>query len=82
MKCSKGFIVTVAIVLAVGGYYSSRLKEMNRIDNPANMTTPDGYMLEYIMQWRESHGKPMIPPTWETNPPPPYRSNRVSRNPR
>jgi hypothetical protein len=78
MKISKSFIVAVAIILAVGGYYQSRLNEMNRIDNPANMTTPEGEgpMLDRVMQWRESHGKPAIPPTWETNPPPQPNLNR------
>lgn len=77
MKCSKSFIVTAAVVLVVGGCFWQRLKEMNRIDNPANMTTADGNMLNYIMTWRSSHGKPAMPPTWYTNPPPPYTSNQV-----
>jgi hypothetical protein len=75
-KCSKGFIAAVAIIAAVGGYYSYRLKDMNRIDNPANMTTREGDMVGDIMRWREAHGKPMLPPSWNTNPPPPYRANQ------
>jgi hypothetical protein len=83
IKCSKSCCVTVAIVLAVGEYYRGHLNEMNRIDNPANMTTPEGEgpMLDRVMQWRESHGKPAIPPTWETNPPAPYRSNQIPHDP-
>ena len=79
MKISKGFIVAVAAVLGVGGYYRGRLNEMNRIDNPANMTR--NYGLEDITAWRERHHKPALPPSWNTNPPPPYRSNRFPHNP-
>lgn len=77
VKCSKSFIAAVAIVLAVGEYYWSRLKDMNRIDNPANMEAfPDAHMGDMILNRRMQLGKPMIPPSWETNPPPPYGTNR------
>lgn len=67
MKISQDFIAAAVGVLVIGGYFWHRLHDMNRIDDPANMTTADRDIRERVMQWRESHGKPLLPPAWDTN---------------
>lgn len=65
---SKSFLVTVAIVLLAGGWLWYRCYRWNEIAYPRMVRHSYG-MVDDIMHWRESHGKPVIPPSWETNPP-------------
>lgn len=72
-------MVTVAMLFVIGACLWYRLQRWNEIAYPRMVKHSNG-MIDDIMQWRADHGKPMLPPSWNTNPPAPYGTNRVAHH--
>jgi hypothetical protein len=73
---SKSFIVTVVVLLLVGGHLWHRWNEM--ANAPCIAPFPDARMGDIIVNRRMQLGKPPIPPSWlQTNSPPQPPSSQV-----